>query len=389
MAPVVRTHDRAIASLLMAAGVVLLGIGLLSYGSPALREGGDPGPGPVGPAVTDPSSPPDGGIGLVSPGASPADGGTGAASPGASPTPAVVPSGTDRGAASPDPGPPSPAPGSSPSPAPSTPAPLPGEPAPVTRVVIDRLRIDLPVLSRLDPVPRQGPDHYPPCDVALFHDAFSLPGETGTTYVYAHAQPGMFLSLLEATRRQGGDELIGRPVLLYTDDDRRYRYEIVQVKRHALDFSITEGPPDVRQVVLQTSEGPFGTFEKVQVRAVLFEETTVAIVRGAPEATPAPVLPGLSGHPIGAARAPLRSSRCAGSRRSRAPRIRTMAPATIQNARFSKPSARAASLMPKMPASAPTPASTAVTAVSRFMTSERLLLTVERYASSVVLTSSR
>ncbi len=37
-----------------------------------------------------------------------------------------------------------------------------------------------------------------------------------------------------------------------------------------------------------------------------------------------------------------------------------------------------ASLMPKMPATAPTPASTAVTAVSRFMISDRLLLTVDR-----------
>ena len=34
--------------------------------------------------------------------------------------------------------------------------------------------------------------------------------------------------------------------------------------------------------------------------------------------------------------------------------------------------------MPKIPAAAPTPARTAVMAVSRFMTSERLLLTFER-----------
>ena len=48
-----------------------------------------------------------------------------------------------------------------------------------------------------------------------------------------------------------------------------------------------------------------------------------------------------------------------------------------------------ASLMPKMPAIAAIPASTTVTAVSLFMTSERLLLICERYTSSVVLTRSR
>ena len=40
--------------------------------------------------------------------------------------------------------------------------------------------------------------------------------------------------------------------------------------------------------------------------------------------------------------------------------------------------AEAASLMPKMPATAAMPARMQVTAVSRFMMSERLLLTVER-----------
>jgi hypothetical protein len=45
--------------------------------------------------------------------------------------------------------------------------------------------------------------------------------------------------------------------------------------------------------------------------------------------------------------------------------------------------------MPKIPATAPIPATTTVTPVSRFMISDRLLLTVERYVSSVAEASSR
>ena len=48
-----------------------------------------------------------------------------------------------------------------------------------------------------------------------------------------------------------------------------------------------------------------------------------------------------------------------------------------------------ASLIPKIPATAPTPARMTVTPVSRFMITDRLLLTCVRYTSSVAESSSR
>ena len=48
-----------------------------------------------------------------------------------------------------------------------------------------------------------------------------------------------------------------------------------------------------------------------------------------------------------------------------------------------------ASLMPKIPATAPTPARITVTPVSRFMIVDRLLLTWVRYTSRVADSSSR
>ena len=45
--------------------------------------------------------------------------------------------------------------------------------------------------------------------------------------------------------------------------------------------------------------------------------------------------------------------------------------------------------MPKIPAIAPMPAMITVTPVRRFMISDRLLFTCERYTSSVAVTSSR
>ena len=70
-----------------------------------------------------------------------------------------------------------------------------------TRVVIPSLGIDLPIVSRDLAVPNQGPDVYPPCDVAVYHTSFQQPGQPGTAYLYAHARDGMFLPLLNASLR--------------------------------------------------------------------------------------------------------------------------------------------------------------------------------------------
>ena len=134
--------------------------------------------------------------------------------------------------------------------------------------MIESEGIDLPIVSRELRVPDQGPDRYPPCDVAVYHTAFQQPGEDGSTYIYAHARDGMFLPLLTAAERRDGASLIGDLVQVYTDDDREYVYEITLVKRHAIDFSLAEDvPPGVSQLVLQTSEGPPGTLPKLQILA--------------------------------------------------------------------------------------------------------------------------
>ncbi len=200
-----------------------------------------------------------------------------------SPTPTATPTRT-----TPPPSvslPPSTTPAATPSPTPT--ATLKPSRARATRVVIRYLGIDLPIISRDRRVPNQGPDLYPPCDVALYHTAFEQPGRPGTTYLYAHAREGMFLSLLEASERDDGAEIIGKVVRVYTSDDRLHLYRITKVKRHATDFSlVTDAPPDAEQLILQTSEGPRGTVPKLQVLAEPYEVREVTRQEARPPAKP-------------------------------------------------------------------------------------------------------
>jgi hypothetical protein len=64
-----------------------------------------------------------------------------------------------------------------------------------------------------------------------------------------------------------GAAMIGMLVQVYTSDDRLYLYEITQVRRHALtlDDALAAKTP---QLWLQTSEGPKGTPQKLQVVAM-------------------------------------------------------------------------------------------------------------------------
>ena len=86
------------------------------------------------------------------------------------------------------------------------------------------------------------------------------------TYLYAHAQPGMFLPLLSESERNNGQRMLGMTVEVYTSDDWRFLYSIKEVRRHtrSLDdaFHTT-----TEQLWLQTSEGPGGNFPKLQVVA--------------------------------------------------------------------------------------------------------------------------
>jgi hypothetical protein len=231
---IVRFLERRLApALLSAAGVTLLAAGLLGY--TAQPAGADlPVPSPVaGTFAVEPTPP------LPAETAGPTE------SAGTSPTPAPAGSAAI-----------SPTPGATAS-----------QPV-ATRVVVPALKIDLPVISGDRDPP--GPDGkpFPYCNVAEYLSAYHQPGDEGTTYIFAHARTGMFLSLLEASQVNGGRAMLGYTVLVYTSDAKVYWYSVTRVKRHATDFSLADNvPPGASQVILQTSEGPIGTVEKLQVAA--------------------------------------------------------------------------------------------------------------------------
>lgn len=152
-----------------------------------------------------------------------------------------------------------------------------------SRVVIEELGIDLPVVSGDLRVAGSAPD-YPLCDVAQYLTTYRYPGRAGTaTWVYAHAREGMFLPLLTASREEDGAALIGREVVVYSTGPRRYRYLITDVRPRSTDRSVARGvPADEGRLVLQTSEGPAGTVPKLQI---------VARLTATEDALPADALP--------------------------------------------------------------------------------------------------
>ncbi|HUP83103.1 MAG TPA: hypothetical protein VM284_02820 [Candidatus Limnocylindria bacterium] len=175
----------------------------------------------------------------------------------AKPTPTAIPIGPT----------PTPGPGGTPRPTnPPTPTPPQSGNAVATRVVIPSLDIDLPLVAS-DLQVRGNDGNYPLCDVAMYMVGFVNPGQAGTTYIYGHAQEGMFAPLLHASKYNDGASMIGALVQVYTSDNLLHLYEIRLVKRHATDLSITRIPAGVHQLVLQTSEGWHGHIPKLQIAA--------------------------------------------------------------------------------------------------------------------------
>ncbi len=185
---------RLLPAALTAAGVSLLGAGLLTFGTPAQATAPSPSP------VT-------------------------SSAPSASPT--LLPFPTPGASAA-----------ASASPAAARVA---------TRVVVRELKIDLPVVR-----PPNDPNAFPYCNVAEYIPSLSQPGSPGTTYLFAHARDGMFLPLLRQSRISNGKAMIGMLVQVYTRDDQLFLYEITRVLRHQSELynQPQEG------LVLQTSEGP-------------------------------------------------------------------------------------------------------------------------------------
>lgn len=123
-----------------------------------------------------------------------------------------------------------------------------------TRVRVAAMDIDLPIV--------EGPAGYPYCDVAMYFKELKQPGQGGATYLFGHARTGMFLALLETPEKKQ----LGMVVEVWTSDDYRFLYEIVDVRRAqtSLDDPLTA---DSEELWLQTSEGPRGTVGKTQVIA--------------------------------------------------------------------------------------------------------------------------
>jgi hypothetical protein len=203
-------RGRLLPSLLTAAGVTLVVAGLLSYTNPA-EAGPAPTPSPLAQAT-----------------------------PG--PTP-VAPSATPEGSASASPGVP------------------PDRVA--TRVKIPLLGIDLPIIRQPDPA-------YPSCNVAMYHEAFGPPGDPRGTYIYAHARTGMFLDILDASKKNDGAAMKDMIVEVYTSDDMLFLYQVVEVRRHvSASFNLTKLYDEGSGLLwLQTSEGPNHTYPKLMLKGV-------------------------------------------------------------------------------------------------------------------------
>ncbi len=131
--------------------------------------------------------------------------------------------------------------------------------------------------------------NYPLCNVAQYLTFFRQPGRPGTTYLFGHARAGMMLSMLEASRRNNGAEMLGDSVRVYRSDGWLFVYQIFRVKRHATDFSLANSlAPGEQRVILQTSEGPSGTVPKLQVAARLVETRRAGIGESNPTPRPRP-----------------------------------------------------------------------------------------------------
>jgi sortase family protein len=150
-----------------------------------------------------------------------------------------------------------------------------------TRIRIPALQIDLPVVAP----PAGDADHFPYCNVAEYLPTMARPGRPGSTFIYAHARAGMFLPIHDAAASDDGRSLLGLEVQVFTSDERRFTYEVTEVRRHVVSLDFVYGAT-AEQLVLQTSEGPRATPEKTVVIAVPKGETAASAEASHVKATP-------------------------------------------------------------------------------------------------------
>jgi hypothetical protein len=149
-----------------------------------------------------------------------------------------------------------------------------------TRVVIRKLRIDLPVMLQT-----ANYGDFPLCDVALYQPLLGQPGQGRATYIYAHAREGMFLPLLISSEDNNGARMIGDVVEVYTSDNFVFLYTIKEVHRDVVDLNDAFAAT-TEQLYLQTSEGPAGTVKKLQVVADYLSSNQTDPASAHPDAHP-------------------------------------------------------------------------------------------------------
>ena len=74
------------------------------------------------------------------------------------------------------------------------------------------------------------------------------------------------LAVLTASQKDNGKSMIGMLIEVYTTDNMEFLYEAVAVRRHITNLDSAFATTD-ETLWLQTSEGPVGTVQKVQVIA--------------------------------------------------------------------------------------------------------------------------
>ena len=186
------------------------------------------------------------------------------------------------------------------------------------------------------------------------------PGQGRATYLYAHARDGMFLPILTASLVGNGRKMIGMVVEVWTSDDKLFLYEIVEVRRHQLDLEDALDRDD-RAALAADLRGPEGhAGQDAGHRRVP--------VRGGRQSRVGPShaeAGGLRLDPVDPAQDHEAGPRGEGDAGRHDP----------ESAGLGATHGGVASLMPKIPATAPMPARITVTPVSRFMITDRLLLT--------------
>ena len=149
-----------------------------------------------------------------------------------------------------------------------------------TRIVFSYEGINLPVV-----MPPGGTTTFPYCNVAMYTEALSQPGEPGVTMLFAHARTGMFLPLLLQSRINGGSAMIGKYIRVYTSNSRVYTYRVTAVRRHltSVQSAFSTWTP---QLWLQTSEGPNASSLKLVIVAKYISVAKTTYAASHPRAHP-------------------------------------------------------------------------------------------------------